>query len=68
MKNRDLMLLPSFTSTLQDKPYLELAAGIENIFKFLRFDILWRMTYLDNEYDGIKVNPIGFRMKFQFYF
>lgn len=67
-KNRDLMLLPSFTSTLQDKPYLELAAGIENIFKFLRFDILWRMTYLDNEYDGIKVNPIGFRMKFQFYF
>jgi hypothetical protein len=66
--NRDLMLLPTFTSTLQDKPYLELAAGIENVFKFLRFDVLWRMTYLDNEYDGIRVSPIGFRMKFQFNF
>jgi hypothetical protein len=66
--NRALMVLPSFTSTLQAKPYLELAAGIENIFKFLRFDVLWRMTYLDNEYDGIKVSPIGFRMKFQFNF
>jgi hypothetical protein len=67
-ENRDLMLLPTFTSTLQDKPYLELAAGIENVFKFLRFDVLWRMTYLDNEYDGIRVSPIGFRMKFQFNF
>jgi hypothetical protein len=66
--NRDLMLLPTFTSTLQDKPYLEFAAGIENVFKFLRFDVLWRMTYLDNEYDGINVSPIGFRMKFQFNF
>jgi hypothetical protein len=66
--NRNLMLLPTFTSTLQDKPYLEFAAGIENVFKFLRFDVLWRMTYLDNEYDGISVSPIGFRMKFQFNF
>jgi hypothetical protein len=66
--NVAIMELPSFTSTLKDKPYLEMAAGIENIFKFLRVDLLWRMTYLDNEYDGIKVNQIGIRGKLQFDF
>lgn len=67
-KNRSLMELPSYTSTLQQKPYLEMALGIENIFKFIRVDVLWRMTYLDNEYDGIKVSRIGLRGKFQFDF
>lgn len=67
-ENLAVMELPSFTSTLKDKPYLEMAAGIENIFKFLRIDVLWRMTYLDNEYDGIKVNQIGVRGKLQFDF
>lgn len=67
-RNIDLMELPSYTTSLQQKPYLEMAAGIENIFKFLRIDVLWRMTYLDNEYDGIKVSRIGIRGKFQFDF
>lgn len=67
-RNIDLMELPSYTTSLQQKPYLEMAAGIENIFKFLRVDVLWRMTYLDNEYDGIKVSRIGIRGKFQFDF
>lgn len=66
--NIDLMELPSYTTSLRQKPYLEMAAGIENIFKFLRVDVLWRMTYLDNEYDGIKVSRIGIRGKFQFDF
>ena len=66
--NRDIFQLPAYTTTLQDKPYLEMAAGIENIFKFLRVDVLWRMTYLDNEFDGIKVNAIGLRGKLQFDF
>ncbi|MEM1319177.1 MAG: DUF5686 family protein [Bacteroidota bacterium] len=29
-------------------PYMEAGAGIENIFKILRFDAVWRLTYLDN--------------------
>lgn len=66
--NIGLMELPSYTSTLQQKPYLEMAAGVENIFKFLRVDVLWRMTYQDNEYDGIKVSKIGIRGKLQFDF
>jgi hypothetical protein len=31
-----------------DKPYLELSYGIENIFKFLRIDLIHRLTYLKN--------------------
>ena len=30
--------------TLQGDPYLELGTGIENIFKFLRVDFIWRVT------------------------
>lgn len=32
-----------------DKPYLELSYGIENIFRFLRVDLVQRLTYLDNQ-------------------
>ncbi len=33
----------------QDKiPYIEMSAGISNIFKFFRIDLLQRLTYLDN--------------------
>ena len=35
------------TSTLEDKPYIEAGIGISNIFKFLRVDLVRRMTYLD---------------------
>ncbi len=66
--NLNVLLLPKFTSSLSQKPYLEAAAGIENIFKFLRFDVIWRLSYLDNEFEGIKVNPIGLRAKLQFDF
>lgn len=63
-----LMQLPSYTSTLKSKPYYEASVGIENIFKFLRLDLLWRLNYLDNEFNGIKVNRLGLRGKFQFRF
>jgi len=31
-----------------DEPYLEVGAGIENIFKIIRVDGLWRVNYLDH--------------------
>ncbi len=70
MGDRNLaeMELPIYTSTLRAKPYFEASAGIENIFKFLRLDVLWRLNYLDNEFNGIKVNRLGLRGKFQFRF
>lgn len=62
------MNLPPYTSTLQSKPYLEASAGIENIFKILRIDLMWRLNYLNNEFNGIKVNRLGIRSKLQFRF
>jgi hypothetical protein len=37
-----------FYTLSYDKPYAELSYGIENIFKFLRVDLVHRLTYLDN--------------------
>ncbi len=33
------------TSTMGRTPYVEVGVGVENIFKVLRFDYLWRLTY-----------------------
>jgi len=31
-----------------DKPYFEAGAGVENIFRVLRVDAIWRLSYLDH--------------------
>ena len=36
------------TYTLNSGPYMEASAGIENIFKLLRLDLVRRLTYLDH--------------------
>ena len=46
-ENRNEMYLPENMNSLS-KPYMEAGAGIENIFKVLRVDALWRLSYLDN--------------------
>ncbi|MCH2198533.1 MAG: DUF5686 and carboxypeptidase regulatory-like domain-containing protein [Flavobacteriales bacterium] len=61
--NQEEMVLPPETNVLT-KPYVEAALGVENIFKFLRVDGLWRLSYLDNP-DIVK---FGIRAKFQFDF
>lgn len=61
--NEALMVRPPETFTL-DRPFFEAALGIENIFKIIRIDALWRLSYLDNP-DIVK---FGFRAKFQFDF
>ena len=36
--------------TVPDKaPYMEAGVGIENIFKLLRIDAIWRLNYLQNK-------------------
>ena len=47
-KNRAYNELPSITHTLEN-PYIEAGVGIENIFKVLRIDGIWRLSHLDNE-------------------
>jgi hypothetical protein len=46
------------------KPFVEAAVGVENIFKVLRIDFIWRLTYLDNP----NIVKYGLRAKLQFEF
>lgn len=43
-----LFRFPEETSQLGRAPYMEASVGIENIFKFLRLDYVWRLNYRDN--------------------
>jgi hypothetical protein len=47
-----------------EKPFVEAAIGVENIFKVLRIDFIWRLTYLDNP----NIVKYGLRAKLQFEF
>lgn len=47
-KNLDFNVLPEITHTLE-KPYVEASIGIENIFKIIRVDGIWRLSHLENE-------------------
>ena len=31
-----------------ERPFVEAALGVENIFKVLRLDFIWRLSYLDH--------------------
>lgn len=46
------------------KPYMEVSVGVENIFKVIRVDALWRLTHLDNP----NIEPFGVRVGLQIIF
>lgn len=46
------------------KPYMEAGVGIENIFRFLRVDAIWRLSY--NDHPNVKPFGILFSMNFDF--
>ncbi|HTJ11822.1 MAG TPA: DUF5686 family protein [Dinghuibacter sp.] len=52
------------TYTLNNGPYIEVSAGVTNIFKLVRVDIVKRLTYLDHP--GIASWGIRARVKFDF--
>jgi hypothetical protein len=54
----------TITHSLNNGPYMEASAGIENIFKLVRLDVVRRLSYLDNP-DAPKWG-IRARVKFQF--
>ena len=60
-KNTDEIMLPEFMQSL-NKPYMEAGVGVENIFKVLRIDVLWRLTHVHNK----DVQIFGLRARFQF--
>jgi hypothetical protein len=46
-KTDGLFKFPEGVNVMGNKPYVEVGAGIENIFKILRLDYVWRLTYRD---------------------
>jgi hypothetical protein len=46
------------------KPYCEAGIGIENIFKIVRLDAIWRLSYLDHP----NISKFGIRAKLQLVF
>jgi hypothetical protein len=53
--------LTRFNTLSYDKPYAELSYGIENIFRFLRVDLIHRLTWLENpdiRRFGVKISGV----------
>lgn len=70
-KNREIMDFPDGLGSLDNnqdinhlKPYVEGGLGIENIFKVIRVDAVWRFSYLDHP----NIAPWGIRFSLQFKF
>ncbi len=49
---------------LLKQPYVETGVGVENIFKFIRIDYVWRISYLDHP----NISQYAFRMSLDFKF
>lgn len=64
--NRELYSFPVITHTqeMTNRPYMEIGAGLDNIFRILRIDYTWRLTYRNNP-DACKS---GLRFTFHFSF
>ncbi|MGM9758823.1 MAG: DUF5686 family protein [Parabacteroides sp.] len=48
VESQGLFRFPETTYLLNNTPYMEASVGVENIFKFLRIDYVWRLTYLNH--------------------
>lgn len=59
-----LFAFPSTTYTLGDRPYMEVSAGVENIFKVFRVDYVWRLSY--KEHEGVDKSGVRFGVHFNF--
>lgn len=65
-KNMDLFRFPlnAHCRPMDKVPYMEISAGIDNIFTILRVDYVWRLTYRDTP----GVDKSGFRIALHFSF
>ena len=59
-----LFRFPAGTYKMGKDPYMEAGVGVENIFKILRIDYVWRLTYLNHP--GIDKGGIRFVLDFGF--
>ena len=61
---QDLYLFPEGSGTFKNDPYIEVSAGIENIFNIVRIDYYRRLTYVNS----MNTNRGGIRIGFRFSF
>ncbi|MDL2265343.1 DUF5686 and carboxypeptidase regulatory-like domain-containing protein [Parabacteroides sp. OttesenSCG-928-G21] len=59
-----LFAFPEGSFLMGKDPYMEASVGLENIFKFIRLDYVWRLSYLDNP--GIQKGGLRFMFKMSF--
>jgi hypothetical protein len=59
LKNDNLYLFPteSAYNPMNGKPYMEISAGIDNLFKCLRVDYVWRLNYREGQAASAKSGP-----------
>lgn len=55
---------PSYTQPMERMPYMEAGIGLDNIFKILRVDYVWRLTYRDRP----DISKSGVRIALHFNF
>lgn len=53
-----------FINQLGKVPYIEVGFGIENILKFIRYDVMWRVTHRDNPKAYNWMMTFGFEFNF----
>lgn len=53
-----------FINQLGKTPYVEVGFGIENILKFIRYDVMWRVTHRDNPKAYNWMMTFGFEFNF----
>lgn len=64
--NKELYAFPADAEVSKmNKPYMEISAGLDNIFTILRVDYVWRLNYRDVPY---KIDRSGVRIAMHFTF
>lgn len=73
--HENIMILPTFTKSFGNEPFVECSVGIENIFTLIRVDAFWRLTHqipLDpsqkNIFGGTRNPNFGIRARYSFNF
>lgn len=64
-KNTDYSLFPGQMRSFGNIPYWEAGVGIENIFRIIRVDAIWR---LNHRHDQLNPNPATFGLFISLYF
>lgn len=62
-RHAENVLIPAYVKSFGQIPYVECSAGLENIFKVLRVDFVWRATHNDPG-----SSPFGIRGRISFNF